>query len=144
MTTQPPRAKWWREVAEGEDIHPDCPVRIEQQTVGEPRAVEFNSHKESFWQSSSPTIFIDSRWRRSARPLKVGCSISNETRLEKLPDGSVVIDQFGNAWQGRTDRSCATKLKWMLVGFTFGESSELLLQRFGPVTLIYLPEGAGR
>lgn len=140
MTTQPQRADWWVEVTDPNEVHPDCPVRIEQQVVGEPRAVEFNSHKESFWKSN-PAIFVDSRWAPPEPSVKVGATVTTKEQLDALPNLSVILSMDGQAWQLDIFDGIRT---WYATFLERGFPSGSTASRFGPFTVVWLPEGAGR
>ena len=139
MTTQPSRAEWWREVTDPDEVIQEGRwYRIENNV----HASEYLSKVDaprSHW-SEDRRVFIDSRWTPPAPPLKVGDKVTSVEQLEVLPIGSVVLDKHRNVWQGQYNRAYAPNPLWHSVGVQFGEGSAILLTRYSPLTVIWLPE----
>lgn len=135
MTAHPTRAEWWREVTDpNEIIEKGRWYRME----GNDSASEYRSLYDmprSTWRPSA-NVFVDSRWTPPVPPLKVGDAITTVAELIALPKGAVVIDWYKQAWQSDPRDGL-----WKMVDIS-GWSPRALIKYRGPLTILWLPEGA--
>lgn len=137
MTTQPSRAKWWREVTDPDEVIQEGRFyRVESNDS----ASEYRcSHDKprSDWHGGY-RVFVDSRWNP---PLNVGDEVTTPEQLDALPIKAVVKDTSDDVWQKFIGRYGGED-RWYGVGADRSMRSKELLRKFSPITIIYLPEGA--
>lgn len=139
MTTQPSRAEWWREVTDpNEIIEKGRWYRVESNDSASESRCSRDTPRSNWYEGAN--VFVDSRWTPPVPPLKVGDKVTSVEQLEVLPIGSVVLDKHRNVWQGQHNRAYAPNPFWHSVGIQFGEGSAILLTRYSPLTVIWLPE----
>jgi hypothetical protein len=139
MTTQPTRADWWREVTDPDEVIPaGCPARAEWPGYAYEayESVKTADRPARFltYPLAGIRVFIDSRWTPPLPAYKVGDVIENTEDVDHLPDGSVFIDCYGQAWQ--TDDGMA---------YVTGGGREFVDGYFDylPITVVYVPKVGG-
>ena len=143
MTAHPTRAEWWREVTDSDEVVQEGRwFRVECEDF----AYEYRSwydRPRSDWRPSA-AVFTDTRWKPPVPPLpplKIGDKVTSVEQLDALPIAAAVLDPGDDVWQKFMGRYGLEDL-WYKVGTGRSMSSKELLRGFGPLTLIWLPEGA--
>ena len=136
MNTQPQRADWWREVTDPDEV-------IQE---GRWYRIEFELEVTEHWSAydrprsdwyKGRRVFVDSRWAPPEPSVKVGATVTTKEQLDALPNLSVILSMDGQAWQLDIFDGIRT---WYATFLERGFPSGSAASRFGPFTILWLPE----